>query len=212
MIDVQNWDDIQERQDGEYPTPEPGGYIAKITGYEDVEAKQYLRIFWDFAEGEFVGLNQQTYDRAGFHPYAFIRSYKPTALGFFKGFKTVLEVSNPQYRFNTRQLDAMVGKYLGVVLAKEEYRANSGEIKLRLYVAQVRSVKAIREQDFKVPDLRKAKVTVQPAAPSYGGGYPPPAYGYGNSATTPYIPQPYVQEQTGAGDFYPLPDDGDLPF
>lgn len=221
MVDIQNWDAIQERQDGEFPRPLPGGYIVRLVDYEDNEEKQYLRLFWDFAEGEFKGTNQSTYNRAGFWPYAFIRSYKEKALPFFKGFKTCLELSNRGYQFNTRNLEALRNKLLGVVLGMEEYRANSGEIKERLYVAQVRSIKAIRDKDFKVPELKKYQPDGSAAAPDYAAPdyVPPRPYaqpsqvtqqgmnGYPQQSYTPGAYDPRVP-----GNWAPLPDDGDVPF
>lgn len=158
-----NWDDVQE----ESRIPTPGGYIARITHVEDVEEKEYLRIEWDFYEGEFKGANQETFDRFGFWPTSFIRSYKEKALRYFKGFKTSVEMSNRNFVFRNDP-QSLVGKYMGVVLGEEEYRSNDGKIKTRLYVAQVRSGKAIRDGDFKVPELKKLE-SKPAAAPAYGG-------------------------------------------
>lgn len=145
-----NWDDVQD----EIRRPVPGGYAAKIIRVEDDEKKECLRIEWDFADGEFKGVNQETYDTLGFWPITLFRSYKQTALRFFKGFKTCVEASNRNYVFNNDP-QSLVGKYMGVVLGEEEYMSNKGELKTRLYVASVRSGKAIRDGDFTVPELKK---------------------------------------------------------
>ena len=100
MRHIDDWDAIQEA--GEYENPVPGAYIAVIRGVEDVEEKEYLSIRWDFAEGAYKGANQETFDRAGFWPTVLIRSYKDTALRFFKSFKTSVEMSNKGYIFNDR--------------------------------------------------------------------------------------------------------------
>jgi hypothetical protein len=207
------WAQIQENEGGEFPKPTPGGYVGYIVRYEDVErpvkqngGSQYLRIEWDFAEGEFKLYNRDTYDRAGFWPGfgSFIRSYKDSALPFFKAFKTCLEVSNNGYHFRTDQLDAMRGKKLGIVLGEEEYETNDGEIKKRLYVAQTRSVKAIRDGDFKVPELKKYKPKDNAPAPAYGA----PQY----AQSQPYNAPQYAQPQP-YNDFAELnDDDGELPF
>ncbi len=60
---------------------------------------------------------------------------------------------------------SLVGKYVGVVLGEEEYRAKDGTIKTRLYVAETRSGKSIRDGDFKIPELKKLSPNV--AAPTY---------------------------------------------
>ncbi len=158
-----NWDAVQD----EIRRPVPGGYAAKITKVEDVENKEYLLIEWDFAEGDLKGVNQETYDTFGFWPLAFVCSYKEKALRFFKGFKTAVEMSNRNYVFRNDP-QSLVGKYLGVVLGEEEYRAKDGSIKTRLYVAEKRSGKAIRDGDFQIPALKVLDLQTEPA-PSYGG-------------------------------------------
>ena len=151
-----NWDEVQD----EVKRAAPGGYAVKIVRVEDNEQKEYLQVEWEFAEGELKGTNQETFNRFGFWPMPFFCSYKEKALRFFKGFKTAVEMSNRGYQFRNDP-QSLVGKYLGVVLGEEEYRANDGSIKKRLYVAEKRSGKAIRDGDFKIPELKKL-------APSYG--------------------------------------------
>lgn len=145
-----NWNDVQD----EIRRPVPGGYAAKITHVEDNEDKEYLLIQWEFAEGEFKGTNQETFDAFGFWPMAFVKSYKQKALRFFKGFKTAVEESNRNYTFNNDP-QTLVGKFVGVVLGEEEYLAKDGSVKTRLYVSDARSGKAIRDGDYKIPELKK---------------------------------------------------------
>ena len=50
QISDNEWAQIQELQDGEFPKPVPGGYIGYIVRYEDVEHSntgkdQYLRLW-----------------------------------------------------------------------------------------------------------------------------------------------------------------------
>lgn len=167
MRHIDNWDTIQEA--GKYEIPVPGAYIAVIRSVEDLEKKEYLSIRWDFAEGAYKDANQKTFDRAGFWPTILIRSYKETAMRFFKTFKTSVEMSNKGYQFDDQNVQGLVGKYFGVVLGEEEYWKNNGDIGKRLYVAQVRSYKAIRNGDFKIPELKKldgqAPRAAQPARP-----------------------------------------------
>ena len=159
-----NWDNVQEA--GEFKNPTAGGYAAKIIGVEDNEDREFLLITWDFADGEFKGTNADYNKRLGYFPHhaKTVRSYKDTALPFFKGFKTAVEKSNPGYTFRNDP-QSLVGKFCGVVLGEEEYQKNNGNIGTRLYVDQVRSGQAIREGDFKVPELKK--LTPQDSTPSY---------------------------------------------
>lgn len=197
MVDIQNWDAIPDAV--EYERPVPGGYIGVICDYLDVETpnrngkSQFLQLFWDFAEGPLQGSNNECSLRMNFWPSygKFVRSYKESALSQFKAFKTCLELSNPRYVFNTRNLDGMKGRLIGVVLGEEEYEKNDGTVGTRLYVKQVRTVQAIRDGDFKVPDLKKLKQNPRlPPAQSYGQQ---PGFSYG-------------------GGFAPLPDESDIPF
>lgn len=145
-----DWNTVQD----EIRRPVPGGYAAKITRVEDVEEKEYLKIEWEFVEGEFKGVNRETFTAFGFWPMSFARSYKDSALRFFKGFKTAVENSNPGYTFRNDP-QSLVGKFIGVVLGEEEYISNKGEVKKRVSVMDIRSGKAIREGDFKIPELKR---------------------------------------------------------
>lgn len=147
-----NWKDVSDAT--EFKRPGPGGYIIKIMSVEDVEEKEYLKFEFDFADGEFKNYYKDLYANRGFWGGTFIRSYKEKALPFFKAFKTSVEVSNPGFEFKNDP-QSLVGKYLGAVLGEEEYRANDGTIKKRLYFAQARSGQAIRKGEFEVPELKK---------------------------------------------------------
>lgn len=156
-----NWNDVQDDIRG----PVPGGYTVKITRVEDNEEKEYLKIEWEFADGEFKGANKETYDAFGFWPLSFVASYKDSALRFFKGFKTAVEESNRNFVFKNDP-QSLVGKYLGVVLGEEEYFSTKHNmVKTRLYVAEKRSGAAIRNGDFKIPALKK--LDTSKVAPGY---------------------------------------------
>lgn len=174
MRHIDNWDDIEERRDGGFQLPPPGGYIARVTAVADDERKECLKLNWDYAAPPWAGFNAQTFRRAGFWPTALFRSYKESALGFFKAFKTAVEQSNPGYTFDDRDPPGLRDKLIGVVLGEELYIAKSGEKRKRLYVAQVRSVQAIREGDYTLPPLRDKTGGVPSADPfaELDGGLP----------------------------------------
>lgn len=193
-----DWDNVQEA-DG-FDNPKSGAYIAEICRVEDLEEKEYLLIEWDFAEGQYKGDNQRTFERAGFWPIQLRRSYKQKALGFFKAFKTALEESTPGYHFNELDLRPMVGKRFGVVLGEEEYQKNDGTIGKRLYVAQCRSIQAIQKGDFTIPDLKQLQ-SQKPTPQSFGaasGLYQPPFQ--------------TGQNDVGWSQFSDFEEDGKLPF
>lgn len=149
-----DWNKVEDAK--EFPRPTPGGYIGKICRVEDKEEREFLTIEWDFCEGPLTGSNKDCYLRNDFWPLRFVRSYKTSALSFFKAFKTALEESNPGYRFNEDDLDGMVGKTLGIVLGEEE-TFNNGRVKVRLVVREVRSVDSIRKGAFTTPPLKPLK-------------------------------------------------------
>lgn len=151
-----NWNEIEEA--GNYPRPVPGGYVGRIVLVQDEEEKEYIRINWDFAGGDLKGNNKDTAQKFGFWPLSFIKSYKETALGFFKTFKNHLEASNPGYQFDEMNLAAMHGKYIGVVLGEEEYRSTKdGKVKDRMVVVTTKTVRDIQEGNFTVPSKKPLK-------------------------------------------------------
>ena len=158
-----DWNNVQEM--GDFTPVAPGGYVAAITEVEDHEANEFLMVCWDFVEQPYRGRNTQTHKDRGYWPMRFPRSYKASALGFFKAFKTQLEKSNPGFQFREDRLDDLRRKYIGVVLGEEEYIANDGSVKTRLAVRSTRSVDAIRSGGFTVPPLK----TLQNGAKAYGG-------------------------------------------
>lgn len=180
-MDNINWDTVQD----EVRRPVPGGYAARITKVEDNIEKKYLYIEWEFAEGDFKGCNQETFDAFGFWPMPIRKSYKPAALRFFKGFKTAVEMSNRNFVFNNDP-QSLVGKFVGVVLGEEEYLGRDGNIKTRLYVAETRSGKSIRDSDFKVPDPKRYTPSAGPASAAAAAPANNYAYILDNDAELPF--------------------------
>jgi len=146
-----NLENVQEA--AEYKKVTPGGYVCGITSVKDVTDKEYLKIEYEIAEGEFKGYYRELEASKGFWGASFIKSYKESALPFFKAFITSVEKSNNGFKFANDETK-LRGKYVGLVLGEEEYRGNDGSIKTRLYVDQVHSVDKIKSGDFKVPAFK----------------------------------------------------------
>ena len=85
---------------------------------------------------------------------AFIKSYKETALPFFKGFVTSIEKTNKGFKWDGTDEKAFIKKGVGLVLQDELYTNSRGEEKKRLRVDTIHSTEAIRKGDFKVPELK----------------------------------------------------------
>lgn len=154
-----NWTSVEENK--EYDRLIPGGYICGITTVEDKEDKEFIIVFYDIVEGKFKNYFKNLEQAKNFWGGKFIKSYKETALSFFKGFLTAIEKSNSGFVANSFDGDVnkLKNKYIGLVLGEEEYMSADETLKIRLYVAEVRSVDRIRSGDFKIPELKKFKIT-----------------------------------------------------
>lgn len=134
--------------------PQPGGYICKIIAVEDVEDREFLKIYLDICFGEHAGYFQDLYDRYGFYGLTHIRSYKEKAAGLFKKFLKTLEESNAEFVADEFDNDPqkLVGLELGAVLQLRRYTKANGLDGTQLRVPQICSRKAILDGNFIVPD------------------------------------------------------------
>lgn len=169
MRKINDFENVQENSGGDFEKLPAGGYICKIKSVSDVPEKEYLKIEFDIADGKYknwyADINKRTSKWYG----NFIRSYKESATGFFKGFITAIEESNPGYKWNWQE-QTLVGKWVGLVIAYEEYLNNDGDVRQRTYVAQNRSGQKIKAGDFTVPELKKLKQATK-SSPSARPGF-----------------------------------------
>lgn len=164
MKPIKDYDKIQAA--GDFERLPAGGYVIKITDIKDEQAKEYLRIVYDIAEGPEKGRYKDEAPENDFR-HMFMRSYKDKALGMFKAFTTALEESNTGYKWDWNEA-GLVGKLLGVVIGYEEYEANDGNVKERARIASCMSADRIRKGDFKVPELKKLPESQRTASPVPG--------------------------------------------
>ena len=158
MRKIDNWENIQESTS--FKRLPVGGYQAKILNVEDHPDKEYLKIYFDITSGDEKGYFKKAYDadarkdkkwpNAG----SFIRSYKDSAASMFKGFTVAVEKSNKGYVWNFDE-KSLVGKTVGLVVGEEEYQNQKGAIRVRNYVAAVRSIDVIKSGEFETPELKK---------------------------------------------------------
>lgn len=152
-----NLENVQEERNDRLPA---GGYICKYTKVEDVEEKEYLLMEYDIAKGDYAGYYSSLQESFGFWGGKCYRSYKEKALPMFKRMCSAVSKSNNGFVFdgNTNADEqTLVGKLVGIVLGEEEYIANNGEVKTRLYVYRECSVEDIANGKYKVPALKKLK-------------------------------------------------------
>lgn len=203
-----NLDNVQEFTRFKNPV---GGFICEIKSVEDVPDKEYLKIGYDIAEAlsedqnEFVGIYEKRKKERDFDYPTTIVSYKESSLPFFKGFVTALEESNKNYKWDNDE-SKFVGKLIGFVIAEEEYegkdRNGVPKVKVRTYVAERRSVNAIREGDFEVPEFKK--LSVAPADR--------PSNPFANNGATPNNPFTQNEMETESVSGFNALDDDDCPF
>ena len=144
---------------GEFTTLPAGAYICIIRNVEDIEDKEYLKVTYDIADGEFKGYyddirsNHPDWEWSG----AYVKSYKTKALPMFKRFCSAISKSNGNFNFDGGAVNSdeksLIGKKLGIVLREEEYYSNSGDKKTRLIVHREFPIDQLSAQ--KVPDIKR---------------------------------------------------------
>ena len=158
-----NLSNVQEST--EFEKVIPGGYVCVIKTAADVPEKEYLELTYDIAEGSLKGHYADEFFSDKAYAHRFFRSYKESALPFFKGFVTAVEESNRGYKWSNDER-TLVNKAVGLVIAEEEYKGSDGTVKTRLYVAKCTSVDKIRKKDFTVPELKRLSGNTQQSQPA----------------------------------------------
>ena len=156
-VDLSN---VKASGNGDFKRLCPTGYVCRIKKVENIDAKEYLKIYFDISEGDEAGYAAETEQSFGNWPRSciLIRSYKQTALGMFKGFVESVEKSNDGYQW-TGDENTLAGKLFGVVLREEAYIGQDRDTgmeteKTRLSVDYTTSIDKIREGAFKVRDKK----------------------------------------------------------
>lgn len=152
MKKIENFEQINEA--GDFKNLPAGIYPLVIKEVVDVPEREYLDIHFDICSGE----NKDYYSATNKGYGSSIRSYKETALPFFKAFITAVEKSNPGYKWGWDE-KKLAGKHVIGVFGEEEYLAKNDEGKLEKRVGtkcfEFRSLEAFKEGKIKVPELKK---------------------------------------------------------
>lgn len=163
----------------EFKKPEPGGYVVRIERVVNDKEKEKLDLFLEIAEGEFAGFIKDTNDRFGFWSAKATKSYKATALGFFRAFIEAVVASNPNTDglvigdFEDIDETKLPGLIVGAAVGEREYDGNDGTPKkvLDWYGANFMDVAKIRSGDYEIPALRVSKDKVDPAGIKVTDGF-----------------------------------------
>ncbi len=150
---INDFEKVQAAQ--EFKGLPPGGYVCQITNVIDDPQREFLKIEFDIADGEFRGHYLERYiaNNRQFWPGVTYKSYSGKGLPFFKAFIDAVEQSNSGYHWNWVE-STLKGKFIGFVLGEEEYEGADGKIKKRLYVAQIHTVSKIMAGDYQVPEFK----------------------------------------------------------
>jgi len=190
MKDVKNWENIQESVTA---SPIPIGpqicIIKKVTNDED---KQYLAVEFDIIDGALKGEFQKRADQFKQWPSAgvFRRSYKDSALPFFKSFIVAVEKSNSGFVWRWDE-NELVGKVVVINFGEEEwYDAVEDKVKTFVKPREARSLEAYKAKKIENPSKKLvSKEEIESARKKYE-----------------------EQKAMQAGSGVPALDDGDMPF
>ena len=150
MQKIKDFDKVEAS--GDFESIEPGAYVAMITSVEDHPDKQYLEIGYDIAEGEHAGMYSDDWGKNNLWAHRFMRSYKDSALGFFKRFINDVEASTPDFKFDFNDARLITCR-VGIIL-QNELTTYNGEDKKHLVVFNTLPADKVRSGGFKMPKVR----------------------------------------------------------
>ena len=149
---------------GEYERLEAGGYVCKIISAKEEKSKSGKRMLvlaLDIVEG----------DKKDFFRNRFMENSSPEkkwpagaiyrqmlkgdkAAGFLKGLMTSLEASNEGFKWNWDE-KKLANLKCGGIFGEEEYEKMDGSVGTTTKIKFIRTVKAIQDGNFKVPEIKK---------------------------------------------------------
>lgn len=163
MEKVQGYDEAQAIT-GEYEKLNAGGYICKIISAKEEKSKSGKRMLvlaLDIAEGDKKDFFRNRFNDnsnpdkkwpAGAIYRQMLEGEK--AAGFLKGLMTSLEASNDGFKWDWDE-KKLANLKCGAIFGEEEYEKMDGSVGTTTKVKFIRTVKAIQDGNFKVPELKK---------------------------------------------------------
>lgn len=149
---------------GEYERLNAGGYICKIISAKEEKSKtgkRMLVLALDIIEGEKKDFFRNRFNEnsnpdkkwpAGAIYRQMLEGEK--AAGFLKGIMTSLETSNEGFKWDWDE-KKLTNLKCGAIFGEEEYEKMDGSIGTTTKVKFIRTVKAIEDGNFKIPELKK---------------------------------------------------------
>lgn len=136
-----------------------GKYVCSIVQVNQAQTRTgrpQLVVLFDIAEGEHKGFYQNQYeaDKRRGSDASWRGVYRQiidgSSLPFFKGLMTAIERSNPGYTFpwgRENNEKTLVGKKIGIIMGREQFKASDGSLKWATKAVQVRSLDGLAEAD-----------------------------------------------------------------
>ena len=152
MKPIPGYDSINEA--GEFKRLPAGVYGVRITNVVDKPENEYFEVYCDIVKGEFAGYFKAQVDAGLKDNSRHIRSYKTSALPFFKAFITAVEKTNPGYKWDWDE-KKLIGKNVIAVFGEEEYLDKDGNTKTAVKLVEFRSLQAYQEGNVKVPEPKR---------------------------------------------------------
>lgn len=174
MRKPEGWDEAQAVIPGEHRRLPAGGYVCTIVGTSVSRSKggnEMLVLLMDISEGEHEGHFMRDYSErqaknanASWPPSGtYWQNMEGNGTRFAKGLLELISKENGfQWDFDEREL---IGKKIGVLFREEEYLGNDGKVRASVKPYSFRSLKAIREGNYKVPE----KKALEDGADVFGG-------------------------------------------
>lgn len=169
MEKLQGYDEAQALT-GEYETLEAGGYICKIIAAKEETSKtskKMLVLALDIVEGEKKDFFKKRFEenkKNNTDPTKEIKwpsggTYRQMlegekAVGYLKGLMTSLENSNPTFKWDWDE-KKLKNLKCGAIFGEEEYEKMDGSIGTTTKIKFIRTVEAIKEGKFKIPEIKK---------------------------------------------------------
>lgn len=163
MEKVQGYEEAQAIT-GEYERLNAGGYICKIISAKEEKSKSGKRMLvlaLDIAEGDKKDFFRNRFNDnsnpdkkwpAGAIYRQMLEGEK--AAGFLKGLMTSLEASNDGFKWDWDE-KKLANLKCGAIFGEEEYEKMDGSVGTTTKVKFIRTIKAIQDGNFKVPELKK---------------------------------------------------------
>lgn len=148
---------------GEFETLPAGGYkclIKKVVCEKSQNGKEYLKIGFDIAEGQYKDFYQRKFENdtredkkwSGIW-VLFTEGYNPgTTNPKFKGLITSVEASNPNFKFNFDE-QTLVNKKVGIVFREEDFEGFDGQV--HTSVKPFFAVSYDKAEEAKIPNKKE---------------------------------------------------------